>query len=1285
MKDWTEQNFFSKGQQKDVEPTYSDNQSFVDLKNGRLIQDGGKDFSIQNVKGDIAVTEAGFGFTGTGNMYQIKIVPGQNLTSTITGTLRITDPLEAFLDIAFSVSGAGDLLALYKSISNQINAATIAETASVNHKHYKAAYDNTRVVVWIDKGLVITDGNYLNCLMSITAGNFSINRYIGRCQKYQPIASFEFQNELIIVAVGLNGKSIYEDLVDSDDKNYQSSVFTTPVEDNLTGIWSIKLNANGTFASSKMLYVNYLNNKLDKILDIEGSEENDQLVRIYMTDALNPKRFLNIRDKNLMVLEPSELDVFPEIVFSQPILKEIKSNGQLPVCMIQYCYSLVTQSGAETTISPVSQMVAIGAYAEGELSKGGEAGAPTDKAVIIEISNLDVTFNRIKVYALYSFAGTSIDSVEIINEQNITSDKIEISHFQYLKGEQFTYEQLLTVNNGFKYAKHLASSDGRLFVANTSNDIPNLSVWDTEIQQYDSSGDGYTNRHNPDPNTYKYLPGTYNGLSGGSAIRIQGGESRGHGNGNGVRFCFRIKEMPLEDFSTGEPTRNANYTGAWVSKEYVLNAIVVYQGIYYQANDVTSGTPGVSSDWDLFYAGVSDRNTVKIDVGYSANSNAVEYLEYFPQNRSPLYDGNKPSNFQSPHYHHRMAAYTPGETYRIGILPKDLQGNPLQVKYIGDIEIPSFLESYNELNLRNNKYKNHPIPSSERIYDYRPFISKNLAGVQITVARLVYLDMDIKMPESISKQISGYEIVRSRITTDDKKAIVTGTLNQVSLYSNDALITGSPSQGPAGNMNNTYGNSLYQKAEISETYNQTNKLIHTVDSPDTIIGKVSLNDLYNLELDFIQEFGLNHTQLLPQHYNPNNSKLIDVRLQVYHASNTIASNSSNSRKNCPLDLFRAVNAGKAELIPKQVIRSLVADYRNSCLLNYLGGLNNKVAGRNLAIGNPTIVLRLQNDNESLGLNSTANIKSLMQIKRKNPNPYNGRNDFSILNTQWISTGHYTRVDGNRFMHIVAGGDNYANMFTYGKAYAEGSWDRPDGVQSVYGVSLPSMGNYNTAFIHGSRIFDQAYNWNIAENFLYNDCFGKDNSFRIYVTEDDRVPTINFQPYNIAVSPQKINGALLDQWLKFPVFDFYEMPTQYGFITDLVSINNQLYVVQERGVFLLAIDPNALIKSEETDILIGNGTGRVIADHNLICNYGSSHKSSIIKFPDGFIFLDSINQCYILVAGNQYKILSEETMNNAKFREIFSRSPKIKDSPITGKGFAGYYDPVYKEIITTILD
>lgn len=1292
MKQWTEQNFFNKGQQEDIDPILSDGQSFAKLLNGRLVQTGGKDYAIQNVKGDIPVTEIGFGFTGTGNMWEIKINPTADLASSISATVRLADPEDGTQNIAVTINGAIDTLQFYQNLAIQLRGAFNAQINSTNIKHYKAAYSNERVVVWLDKGTVITNDNYVDCSVSIPSGPLTSNRYIGRCQNYQPIAYQEFQKEIIVVAVGLNGDSIYENNVDAEFSNqsFQNSVFINPIPPNLTGVWSIKINPNGTFGSTKLIYLNYLNCKLDRILDIEGSEENQDLTRIYLVDSLNPKRFLNIRDENLMVLEPRQIEVFPQIVFSQPILKAIKDTGNLPVCTLQYCYSLLTQNGAETVISPVSQIIPIGNYAEGEYTKGGDATLNTGKSVTIEIDNLDTSFNRIRIYALYSFAGESIDEVELINEQLIRDQKIEITHYAARRGEQFTYEQLLKVNNGFKYAKHLESSEGRLFAASLSNDVPDLNGWDTQVKQYDNNGDTYLGEHNPDSNTYKYLSGTFLNFLGTNSSRIFGAESPGWASGNGIRLTFRIKEMMIEDFRSGEinPTGYQNYFGPWnvAQENYPEGAIVFYDGYYWISASATNvaAPPGTSPDWIIYAAEPKIFDVKQYNVGVSTKSQAVSYLEYFPENASPLYDGNKAPNFSSPHYHQRMAGYTPGETYRIGILPRDLQGNPLAVKYIGDIEIPDFSQTYKEFNHLTNTHKFTDFPLPGITNDFRPFVIRGLLGQEIAYARVVYLDMDVKIPQNIAAQISGYEIVRSIITPEDKKAIASGTLNQIVRYGN--IDNAEYSQGESGDMNNVLGNSPFPIQQEATQGVATNpavrKSVYTLDSVDSMIGKISVNDEFNLQLNFIQELPYKQTQRTRDFRNTNSGEFIQTNLYCFRPGST---SSINGNKTTPIDLYRAVNVGPGELVPKQIIRSTNTDYRNASMLapEYFPQ-ETKASGVNKFTGNPTIVLRFQNNNDTLGFDQRSYNKSLMQIRRKQVTPYGGRTRFQILNTQWVPTGHYTRVTSSRYMHIVGGGDHYGSLFTYGKAYAQGSWARDRGNQFVYGVSLPHISNINPHFIHGPRIFDPSYNWMFAENFEFNDTFGRENSFRVYITENDEIPTINHQPYSIAVSPQKINGALVDQWLKFPVFDFYEMPIRMGFITDLVSVNNRMYVIQERSVSLLAIDPNALIKSEQTDILIGNGTGRVIADDQVICNYGTSHKSSVVKFPDGFIFLDEINQCYIMVIGTEYRILSDETLNSEQFRSLFGGANKPGDKPIVGKGFSGYYDPVYKELITSIM-
>jgi len=1290
MKKWTGINRFFKGQQPDLSPELQSENSYTELRNGRLIDDGEENQSVQNFKGDVNAI-AHENLNGTSDIIEFREANSLSKGNAVNFTMTIAFDNESFT-VDFDFVYEDELLA-YEEIAKAIEAALDTDSK----KRLKVAYNNTKVVIWYNQPEGVNDAVTLDATYSFT-GLIKRKRFTSR-SNYRIIKSVELPNELIIVAIANEGHLDVPEASATitpggggvgfgDLASSFQTVYNTPTEANIVAIWSIEVDYNGYWVGQTLKYCDILNYKLNKILDVESSFENEKISKLYLTDGYNPFSSINLHDPNLMAIDPSDLEVFPEVKFSAPILKKITDSGRLPVCTIQYGYTLISQNGASSVLSPISQIIPIGNYQSGEHTKGGTSDEITSKAITIEISDVDTDFNRIRIYALYSIGGRAIDRVEIISEQEITSSVIEVVHTGTERAIEVPYESLLSSNNGFKYAKHVESAENRLFAANLNVDTPNLDNWNTIVKSANYIGEVYESKYNPDPTAYMYLPSQKTNGFDSNSQRIFGGKTPGYNSGNGVQVTFVVKEIPIEDYSIGEVADiyNTSFKGNWDANTGYLNReLVFHNGRYWKAiRDNNNVEPNYSNDLDWspnnFYETVS-----KFNFGIGTNSEITEYLEYYPKNKSPLYYGNDKANFNSPHFHHRLAGYMPGDVIRLGLLPRDNQGNAMFVKYIGDLKVPDFNNAYYKLNHLSDNHNDLGISNNYFTRDFRPFVTKEVNGIAVTYARVVLLDISVCIPKEIREQLSGYEIVRSVITENDKTVLGVGPLWQTNYYSNAGLnLSSNNSQGKPGNMNEVHGNSVFPHEQMDIVINRPpvpNRTLFTVDVVDAMAKLRDFNSEQNLEMKFVQELPLHGGQLIR---NINNSNTGENHLGYMHsfsAGPIVSMNSAHPTKNTPVNLLRTVNVDVNELVPKQIIKSPSTDYRNSAMRN-LNPSAQSAAGINKLENNPSLLIRTKEDFD-LGLDRSGMLTSLVAIKRKNHTPYGGANEFAIKSTQWISCGHYTRITSPKHAHIVGGGDTYWGMHVYSKDYQENTWQRPSLRTSMHGVNLPTLGNFNWNFMHGIKAFDSSYRFQVKESFEINPVYLKDNRYRVFVSDNENFSNQRAQPYMISVSPQKINGALIDQWLKFPVFDQYEMPNKFDAITDLVSVNDKLYVVQGRAVSLLAIDPKALIQAEETDILIGNGTGRVIADHQVIGYHGSYHKSSIVKFNEGFVFLDSINRALIMVVGNQMINLSEQKNHQDYFRKLFD---SIKhDKPLAGKGFAGYIDPVYNEIVLTIIE
>ena len=205
------------------------------------------------------------------------------------------------------------------------------------------------------------------------------------------VGHFSFKNQLFLIVCGYIG--------------YNVSGGSNSIDDFRTIFFLLDFNSDGEVIKTTELRVcyNHLGNQFPNInMDpnikcrVEGITENDCISRVYWTDNKNPLRTLNIRGKNLEDLNPDELDITPKCDHSQIVLKNVIS-GSLPVGVYQYCYKYLTDAGAETGISPQSNLYHISnadstSY---QTYSGGEPGALSSDGFELQIDDLDTDFDEI--------------------------------------------------------------------------------------------------------------------------------------------------------------------------------------------------------------------------------------------------------------------------------------------------------------------------------------------------------------------------------------------------------------------------------------------------------------------------------------------------------------------------------------------------------------------------------------------------------------------------------------------------------------------------------------------------------------------------------------------------------------------------------------------------------------------------------------------------------------------------------------------------------------------------
>jgi hypothetical protein len=470
-------------------------------------------------------------------------------------------------------------------------------------------------------------------------------------------------------------------------------------------------------------YNSNLNFKKDWPIEALGRFETECVQRVYWTDYNNFFRSINLEDTNLSTLLVGQIDIFPDIEYTQPLLKIVTGGGGLLSGEYQVSYRLITTDGKQTLIAPPSNMIHVVAASEtlNQSAKynGDIIQVNTGKSMLIEIDTSNYAeFDKIEFITAYYETAISVPVVQSVEYQSINGAPSVSFNYTGTESSAFDIElfTFTTKNHAFKTCKTLAQKDSSLVIANIKGS-------QVSIKTLLGTGtfDAKTRR-------YKYNGGT-----------------------------------PIPPFTPGTPTNDLanafnetfNSDAHW-SKDWQEN-----QQYRYQSNGTTLGGEGVNISYkfhlEKFTVDGSATN------GFANVSNNPDYVYTHDFNDGyGVYSNTTYPNFASPFLSGLMRGYKRGETYRFGIIFYTLKGEATYVEYIGDIKFPDISEPDLAPNSSGSKYW--------------PIVTQDLINPAITYGYAMGIEFSIDFstcPELLNN-VSSYQIVRVKRSDVDKRRLTQG-------------------------------------------------------------------------------------------------------------------------------------------------------------------------------------------------------------------------------------------------------------------------------------------------------------------------------------------------------------------------------------------------------------------------------------------------------------------------------------------------------------------------------
>jgi hypothetical protein len=1040
-----------------------------------------------------------------------------------------------------------------------------------------------------------------------------------------------------------------------------------------------------------------------------GRYENDRVQRIYWLDYNNYFRSINIVDPNLSTTSLGLIDVYPDITYTQPLLKAVNGGGAMLAGSYQVAYRLITSDGKQTLVSPPSNVFHIVQDSESSIQSAMYNGdildtVNTGKSITVTIdTSLYSGYESIELIVIRHTTDVGLPIITSAEIKAIGANTSIDFIYTGIEITEYILENLdyIRKNFAFKTAKTLAQKDSSVVLSN----IKESSL---SIQDLLEPGETF------DAKTYRYR--NFDGLI----------------EANATPYNL-------------EYNKDAQWDPTWHESEQWK----------YQADGLTLGGQGVNISYGFHLEpftldGSTSPGTANVANIPDATHNlsdgySYQYNSTFPNAASPFITG-------------LLRGYKRGEVYRFGIIFYTKKGEATFVEYIGDIKFPDISETDKNDNLSGSKY----FP-----------ISKQTGSVTTGYALGISFRISFASCPSITNQIESFQIVRVKREEKDKKRPSQGTVKGFYIgsigdkeHDFDLQYNGSENvmhlfpYAASGVQNGAmstlveqsvqggaiFGDHLgFYSPEISFDKNNVRTIAGNISNspfllitgayntyaPTDYAGPIDLTS-ENLPVNCYDKRSISRTVLPVQRGHENCKKMKQNQIMVmghdsdyttkvtpqlfagvsgsYYLRNyyAIASDNGTATLNDPKggEFWRAGTSALTviDYAVNDPITGTPIDYSFTGTPSHNFPTTTEVRPLNPATGLP--------DDSKVATSAT-----VIDLVLPKSEIYGGYTEDALINNVFIPASPV--LDITTTGPIVYGGDTFISMYLLQAGMLDFNGDLYDSGFSPNGYTA-AISKTDAYPVETTINLDLAYGSTTKTGVTY--LLGGENR-EILRQETNNYSTVNgktlimydynmrysvenkdltffVKPANVYsgltndirgyISNVKINGELVDSWTKFGANNFYDVD-DYGPINEILNFKDTVFFFQDRGVGMYNINKAAILST--TDGLPTQlGTGQGFQKHLYVSKEsGSIHQWAIKATESAIYYFDAIQRkLNMLMAAqsgqSQNAQLSElkgiHSFINSLPPKIFLRKENGGDNPVLGAGVVIGKDKINDEVLFT---
>lgn len=1113
-------------------------------------------------------------------------------------------------------------------------------------------------------------------------------------------------------------------------------------------IWKLNINDVTKDSTLTLIYSNNIDfTKYHPIAPsaITGRYESTSTQRIYWTDFYNSIRSLLVTDPQIMALNPALLSIFPSVTFELPILNSF-TGGSLAAGTYELSYRLKKSGGAVSNFSQTSNMINLLGN-ESDITTAGyvayegptSTSSNTNRGIVWDIYNIDIAWDTIEFIILYRSTKTALPVIYKTLSQNIgTTSPYTFTLNTVTELEEILLEDFLNISSGFTHAKTVDTKDNRLFwgnvkaikqkeittlfdarafrskTANTediyliNNGIIGLPIdLDTAIATpkiNDSINPYYDSNGDVDSNACYYKPGT----------------SKLGGAGANISYEFGTESIYISDLAVTQGG----------SGDYYINAPSTGVPYSYRTSGVTTS---MGTSVDLILGSTDSDNQVyplpSASIGTSKNPYitsvmkgfqpeeiyrfAIQFfdlqgLPYFSEwigdIKMPSYDDYN----DNPNTHAVANGITDFRASYLAASNNNIFGQTLYIKFTIDVSlVANYISGYQIVRVErtdeNKTILGHGMLTN--VFVDTALVTEATIPGGLWLDKQWYPSVTNPIPPYVNEGIpyDPYPDYDTNVTlSQDATFNLAATSDRMLTYDSfDFLSKGYSFRDgdkvlirsrvePINwvNAKNGVGNPRFRTGFANQSHWLTNPA--KIGSPITYVAPGFGGGKFRTGYDS-EESPIN--------------MLFYSDVEMFHVDKPIKKG------------VYVVDGGK----------SLTADNGLIDFWNYqrsFGTVTNSetyVPGEGAAT---TLLVfdslnKIPSNATPYNANTTNGGKLMALYYRPNINQYGGNTYSARTNSVYIACGSFIPLNRK---NIILNNNKNITFKTFGGDIFVNFWDHQKVIKSSTGVELkmyPYDGSGNPGNLLGNTISPQFRNNNIffipcnntnnqavrygyhtdtqltTNTLVYPGAIDKYN-YQSYHSNEKNVVTFFPKPLGFIVNDEwrnrvffseiKFDNEIEDSWSKYLPNSFYDVEGNYGQIMALISLKENMYYLQERGIGLLMINPVSMVSdSAGQNVKLGSSSKVIEKHYYRAIDTGTSHQWSVYRSQSTISFVDVRHKKIYLFNGESVTPISDIKGQRNFVIKRFHDTPLVFDNPIINKGVLTTYDYYHNEFLYTFLN